>query len=188
MGNRINVKNAGYATVTTNSASEYVIGQKTDLSGLMNIDLAFTLSTGKLYGDGVITSNQSQITGATLKVALNKIPITDRAVITGSTITNGILDVTTDDNAPQIAFYAETEADDGTKEQLWLLCGKAQPIGITGKQKEDNLNYSTDEMTINFIARMKDKKVLRMGDTSNSAFTSVISNAFASDPDATGTI
>ncbi len=184
MGNRINVQNAKVALVMTNTKTDYALDTAMDLPGLMSIDLALTLATGTLYGDGVKKSDQSKVTGATLKVGLNKIPIQVRAKMTGAKITNGILDVTTDDQAPKIAFYAETEADDGTKEQLWLLCGEAQPIGLAGKQTENNINFSTDELTINFTQREKDKKVLRLADTANEDFTK--SEEFANDPDELG--
>lgn len=185
MGNRINVRNAKWVPVMENTTSEYTLGTAIPLPGLMSIDLTLTLATGVLYGDGVKKSNQSKVTGATAKVALNKIPIEARAAMTGATLTNGILDVKTTDQAPKGALYAETEADDGTKEQLWLLCGEAQPIGLSGKQTEGSINFSTDEMTIEFTERDKDNKVLRLADTANKDFTAEASTAFAEDPDAT---
>lgn len=184
MGNRINVRNAKVAIVTTNTKEEYLLDSAMELPGLMNIDLAITMATGTLYGDGVKKSDQSKVTGATLKIGVNKIPIEVRARITGASFTNGILDVSTDDQAPKIAFYGETEEDDGEKEQLWLLCGEAQPIGLAGKQAEGNINFSTDELTINFTPREKDKKVLRLADTANESFTK--SQEFAANPDELG--
>lgn len=182
---RINVRNAKYALVKENTIESYTLESEMHLlPGLRDIDLAIQLATGTLYGDGVIEENSSKVTGATLKIGINKIAIEDRARMTGAQITNGIMDVTTDDVAPYIALYLETESSKaGGKEQMWLLCGQAQPIGIAGQQSETNVNYSTDTMTIQCVCRKKDNKVLRLGDTENAAFTEEMSTDFASNPD-----
>lgn len=182
---RINVRNAKYALVKENTIESYTLESEMHLlPGLRDIDLAIQLATGTLYGDGVIEENSSKVTGATLKLGINKIAIEDRARMTGAKITNGIMDVTTDDVAPYIALYLETESSKaGGKEQMWLLCGQAQPIGIAGQQSETNVNYSTDTMTIQCVCRKKDNKVLRLGDTENAAFTEEMSTDFASNPD-----
>lgn len=184
---RINVENAGYALVTTNTSVNYLLGTKVSLPGLRSIDLTLQLASGKLYGDGSIACNIAQATGATVKVDINKIAIENRAKMLGQTYDNGILDVKAGDTAPLMALYVEVVSDQGTKEQMWFLCGVAQPFGLTGQQREDNINFSTDSMTVEFKPRMLDKKIYRLGDTANADFTSAHSLAFASNPDATGT-
>lgn len=183
MGNRVNVRNAAYALVTQNDSTGYTIGALKPLPGLMSMDITTQISTGTLYGDGVIKSNKAKLTGATATFAINKIAIEDRAAMSGATINaDGIMEVATSDIQPQIAFYAETEADDGTKEQIWLLVGTVQPIGLNGSQAEANINYSTDTMTINFIERDLDHKVFKLADTANATFTKT--TEFAANPDA----
>lgn len=184
MGNRINVKNAALVEVTANTETSYEIGEILKLPGLMSIDLTLLMATGELYGDGALSSKISRITGATLKFGVNKVPLEGRVLLNGSVISEeGILDVSTDDKQKTVAFYAETEADDNTKEQLWLLCGNAQPFGISGKQSEGNITFSTDEVTIDFIRRKMDKKVLRLADTVLKKFTEENSKKFALHPD-----
>ena len=184
MGNRINVTNAALVEVTANTEESYEIGTILRLPGLMHIDLTLLMATGELYGDGALSSKISRITGAVLKFGVNKVPIEGRVLLNGSVISDeGILDVSTDDKQKTIAFYAETEADDKTKEQLWLLCGNAQPFGMSGKQSEGNISFSTDEVTIDFIRRKMDKKVLRLADTAFKKFTEENSKKFALHPD-----
>lgn len=187
MGYRINVKNFKYALVSVDNSTTYTIGDVVPVPGLMTVDLTLLSSTGELYGDGALVSKIAKLTGATLKLGHDKLPIVDRAALLGATITDGILDLKTSDTPAKVACYFEVEQDDGTKEQMWLLAGKAEPIGLSAKQAEGNINYSTDEITINFVRRELDNKVLRMGDTSNSSFTSTVSAAFATDPDAKAT-
>lgn len=181
---RINVRNAKYALLEENTNESYKLGTKYKLPGLRDIEIAIQLATGTLYGDGVIEENSSKITGATVKIGINKIAIEDRARMSGAKITNGIMDVTTDDVAPHIALYLETESSKaGGKEQLWLLCGQAQPIGLSGQQSEANVNYSTDTMTIQCVKRKKDNKVLRLGDTESKDFSEKMAEAFAENPE-----
>lgn len=182
---RINVRNAKYALITENTTDAYTLGEKMyPLPGLRDIDIAVQLATGTLYGDGVIEENSSKITGAIVKIGINKIAIEDRARMSGAKITNGIMDVTTDDVAPYIALYLETESSKaGGREQMWLLCGQAQPIGLTGQQSEANVNYSTDTMTIQCVSRKKDNKVLRLADTESVLFSDKMSEGFAKNPD-----
>lgn len=187
MGYRINVKNFKYAPVTTNDDSTYAIGDVKAVPGLMTVDLTLLSSTGELYGDGALTSKIAKLTGATIKLGHDKLPLADRAAMLGATVKDGIMDLATSDTPAEIAVYFETELDNGGKEQCWLLSGKAEPIGMAAKQAEGNINYSTDEITINFVRRLKDNKVLRLGDTDDANFTAEISTAFAANPDASGT-
>lgn len=186
-GYRINVANAKVAKVTENTDASYTISDVTKLPGLRSIDFTPLLATGQLYGDGVLVEDAAMITGGTVKIDNNKIEIATRAMITGSEYKDGVLDVKTTDVAPEIALYVETEASNGTKEQMWFLCCKAQPFGVNGTQRENNINYSTDSLTLSCFPRAKDKKVLRMADTEDKTFTSEMSTKFAAHPDMTTT-
>lgn len=186
-GYRINVSNAKVAKVTENTDASYTISDVTKLPGLRSIDFTPLLATGQLYGDGVLVEDAAMITGGTVKIDNNKIAIATRAMITGSEYKDGVLDVKTTDVAPEIALYVETEASNGTKEQMWFLCCKAQPFGVNGTQRENNINYSTDSLTLSCFPRAKDKKVFRMADTEDETFTSEMSTKFAEHPDMTTT-
>lgn len=179
---RINCENAGYALVSANTSAAYTVSTKKPVAGLMTADIAFSLASGTLYGDGTIKENIGQITGATLTVELNKLDIDARAELMGHSYSNGILDVKAGDTPPEIAFYFEMPSSKGTKEQIWLLVGKAQPSNIAGNQRTENINFTTDSMTINFVANEKDKIVMRLADTADSAFTTASSTSFATAP------
>lgn len=184
---RINVDNFKYAPVSVNEAGTYTIGTLVPIPGLMAIDLGFMLASGELYGDGALASKLSKITGATLKVDLNKLPVADRAYLMGATVIDGIMDVKASDTPNFVACYFEIPQDDGNKEQLWLLVGQSDPSNITAKQSESNITFSTDSITINFKPRNLDKKVLRYADTSTNGFSEIISKMLETNPDASGT-
>lgn len=184
MGYRINVKNAKYAKILTDTAAGYTIDTPKALPGLMTIDVTMLSASGELYGDGALVSKLAKITGATVKLGLNKIPTAVKADILGANVDDkGILTVTTEDVIPRIAIYCETEQDDGKKEQMWFLAGQAEPIGVSGQQATSSVNYSTEELTVNFIRRLKDKAVYKLIDTSDEGIDSATSTAFETNPD-----
>jgi len=186
-GYRINVANAKVAKITENTETAYVLSDVRRLPDLRQIDFTPLLATGQLYGDGVLVEDAAMVTGGTVKIDTNKVAIAERAMITGAEYKEGILDIKTTDVPPEIALYVETEASNCTKEQMWFVCCKAQPFGISGKQRENNINYSTDSLTLSCFPRKKDKKVFRMADTEDKTFTEEMSAKFAEHPDMAAT-
>lgn len=184
MGYKFNVKNCKYAPVSVDTDSTYTLGTPVDLPDLRTIDIAFTVATGELYGDGALVAKDSRLTGAQAKIGIDKVPQAARAAMLGHTITaDGVMTVKTTDTPIKIALYAEIELNNGGYEAFWLMSGKCQPINITGAQSESNINYTTDELTIDFIRRLKDKAVIFYADTDNVAFDSTNQTAFKSSPD-----
>ena len=187
MGYKMNVKNCQYAPVSVDTDSTYTLGTIVALPAIRTVDIAFTLATGELYGDGEIVSKRAKLTGAQLRLGIDKLPQAARAAMLGHTVetSKGILDVKTTDVPIEIAMYMEIELDNGGFEAVWLLVGKAQPVNITGNQSETSINYTTDELTIDFIRREKDKCVLKYADTDNSDFTGAVRTSFKAGPDVT---
>lgn len=187
MGYKMNVKNCQYAPVSVDTDSTYTLGTIVALPAIRTVDIAFTLATGELYGDGEIVSKRAKLTGAQLRLGIDKLPQAARAAMLGHTVetSKGIMDIKTTDTPIKIAVYMEIELDDGGFEAVWLLSGKAQPVNITGNQSETSINYTTDELTIDFIRREKDKCVIKYADTDNSDFTSTVQTAFKAGPDVT---
>lgn len=186
MGYKMNVKNCQFAPVSVDTDSTYTIGTIVALPAIRTVDIAFTLATGELYGDGEIVSKRAKITGAQLRLGIDKIPQAARAAMLGHTVNaKGIMSVKTTDVPIEIAMYMEIELDNGGYEAVWLLAGKAQPVNITGNQSETNINYTTDELTVDFIRRELDKDVIKYADTDNENFDSAAQAAFKASPDVT---
>ncbi len=184
MGFKMNVKNCKYAPVSVDTTETYTLGTAVNLPAIRTVDIAFTLATGELYGDGEVVSKRAKLTGATLRLGIDKLPQAARAAMLGHTVNaKGIMSVKTTDTPAKIAVYLEIELDDGGYEAVWLLSGKAQPVNITGNQSETSINYTTDELTIDFIRREKDKQVIAYADTDNENFDSSAQTSFRSSPD-----
>ena len=183
-GYRINVRNLKVALVSKNDTEGYEIGELKPVAGLMTIGFVPIMASGQLFGDGEVAEDLARLTGATVKLDANKIPLNIRGMITGSKYEKGILDLATTDIPPEIALYCETEASNKSKEQMWFLCGKAQPFGVNAKQQEgNNITYSTDSITIGCKPRKLDKKVARLADTDMEDFEEGASEKLALHPD-----
>lgn len=169
--NRINIKNAVYCKMLTDEAGSTTYDEPKSLSPAMQVQLTTTLATGVLHGDGVQQENIAKITGISMVLDVNKVPIEDRAVILGNKYENGILEEVEGDEAPYIAVGYEVPETNGCKELIWLLKGRAQPYNSNVQQSTNNINFSTDSVTINFIPRDSDGRIRFFGDTANPELT-----------------
>ncbi len=172
--NRINVKNLVYAVLTSDDHTATTYGDIKPISPAMQIQLTPTVSSGTLYGDGVKQEEISKLTGMTLVMDVNKVPIDARAEINGNTYENGVLVEKATDQAPYIAIGYIVEQTENTAEYIWLLKGKAQPYASTVQQSTENINYSTDSITVNFIPRDSDGEIRRFGDSADNEFTTAM--------------
>ena len=101
--NRININNAVYCKMLTDEAGSTTYDEPKSLSPAMQVQLTTTLATGVLHGNGVQQENIAKITGISMVLDVNKVPIEDRAVILGNKYENGILEEVEGDEAPYIA-------------------------------------------------------------------------------------
>lgn len=154
---RINVENLVYAIVESDTAQETVYGKPKKLSEAMQIQLTPTVASASLYGDGVKQSVISKLTGLTAVIDATKIHIEDRALILGQTYENGKLWESGKDVPKYCAIgYKVPHDEEGVAEYIWLLKGKAQPYASTVTQATDSINFSTDSITVDFVARESD--------------------------------
>lgn len=183
-GYRINVRNCQRAQVTANSTSSYTIGTPAAMPTLRSVDIALTSATGTLYGDGEKVSEIGLLTGATLNIGIDKLTSDDKVALLGATKnSSGVVTYKTTDKPVVTAMYMEIEHDDGGYEAIWLLCGKAQPLSVNAQQREDNITFSTETLTMNFVRREKDKALMKMADTDDTAFNTAAQTSFKTSPD-----
>lgn len=176
--NRINVARLVYCLLLTDTAEGTTYGPVKPFGKAMQIQLTPQVATGTLYGDGNKEEDVGMLKGIAVAVDTNKVFAETRAEIMGNTIVDGIVIEKAGDQPPDIAVGYEVEQLGGTKEQVWLLKGKAQPGNQTIQQSTDNLNFSTDSTTINFIPRESDSQIRFFGDTANTDYTAAQAAAF----------
>lgn len=176
--NRINIVRPVYCLLLTDTEEGTTYGPVKPFGKIMQVQLTPQVATGTLYGDGGKEEDVGILTGMAVAVDVNKIFPEVRAEIMGNEMIDGVVIEKVGDQPPEIAFGYEVEQLGNTKEQVWLLKGRAQPANQTIQQTTDNINFSTDSVTINFIGRESDKQVRFYGDTANSTYSEEQAAAF----------
>lgn len=187
--NRINVKNLVYAVLEKDDAQSVEYGQIKPFGKIMQIQITPGLATGTLMGEGVKQEVISKLTGLTVVVDINKLPIDVRVEILGNTYEDGIATEKAGDEPREIALGFMVEQTGKTAEYIWLLKGRPQPYGSTVGQQEESIKFSTDSVTIEFVPREHDGELRKFADSADSDFTKEKQDAwFKTVPGSTGTV
>lgn len=169
---KINIKNPVYCEVLTDTAEGTTYGAVKSLGEAQQIQVTAVSSTGQLYGDGAIVDSSAKLSGLTVVLNTTKVSVEAKADIYNYTVTNGVVQVKAGVQAKYIAIGYEVEQTSGDSEYVWLLKGRPQTINENVNQSEANVNYSTDQMTIDFVKRKSDDMIQYFADAANEDFTS----------------
>lgn len=168
---KINIKKPVYCILTSDTSEGTTYGDVKSLGEAQQAQVTAVSSTGQLYGDGAIVDSSSKITGLTVVLSTTKIPVEAIADIYNYTVTNGVVQIQAGQQANYIAVGYEVEQTTGDSEYIWLLKGRPQPLNSDVQQSEQNVNYSTDQMTIDFVKRIYDDMLEYYADAANADFT-----------------
>lgn len=146
---RINVKNLYMAKATKQEDGQVVFDKPEHIIGMEKISRKTQMASGKKYGDGKIRKNSIKKSGYELSLSLNNLPSEWRNYLEGTTFTDGGVEYATSKDIPNyFAIGWEVEKTGGFSEFVWFPFCQAQPIEQETQQTEDNINYSTDSITI----------------------------------------
>ena len=148
---KINVQNVHLAEITKSPEGEIAFGKPEHVVGAMQIGRNPQIASGQLYGDGKISHETSKKVRYELNVDLNKLPTKWRRYMEGVTVTTGVESGTSKDEPNPFAIGWEVEKTGDQKELVWFVYCLANPIQETTRQSEDNINYSTDSITISAL-------------------------------------
>lgn len=148
---KINVQNVHLAEITESPEGELTHGTPEHVAGAMEIGRVPQISGGQLYGDGKIRKETSRKVKYQITANLNKLPTKWRRYMEGVTVKNGVESATSKDEPKPFAMGWEVEKTGEKKEMIWFLYCKAEPIQETTRQSEDNVNFSTDNLTISAL-------------------------------------
>ena len=145
---KINVQNVHLAEITESPEGAITFGTPEHVVGAMEFGRVPQLAKGQLYGDGKITHSTSRKIAYQITDNLNKLPTKWRRYMEGVQVNNGVESGTSKDDPKPFAIGWEVEKTGDHKEIIWFLYCLAEPIQQSDKQSEDNINYSTDSVTI----------------------------------------
>lgn len=175
---RINIKKPVYAEVTSDTKEGTTYGEVKSLGEAQQAQITASIASGQLYGDGAIVDSSAILTGMSMVLSTTKVPIEAQADIYNYKVDNGVVQVKAGVKPKYIAVGYEVEQTDGSRELVWLLKGRPQPLNSDVKQSEGNVNYSTDSMTIDFVRRISDNMLKFFADESNPELTKAQADAW----------
>lgn len=164
---RVNVKNLKYALLTADTVATNTYSAPVAVADLAKVELKPILAQGQVYGDGVMRSKQSRITGYTLNIDLSSLPLSARAALLGQTVTSGSVEATGQETIPFVAIGFQIEKDDGKSEYFWLYKGRVTPPSDMAEQSEDQIKFSKTALEFTFVPRIKDGKLYKFSDESD---------------------
>lgn len=148
---KINVKNVHLAEITKSPEGVLTFSTPEHVAGAMEIGKVPQLATGQLYGDGKISKETSRKVKYQITVGLNKLLTKWRRYMEGVTVVAGVESGKSNDEPKPFAIGWEVEKTGGEKELIWFLYCLAEPVQTTDRQSEENINYSTDSITISAL-------------------------------------
>jgi len=167
---KINIKHPVYALLTADASTGTTYGSVKTFGEAQQVTVTPAVATGNLYGNGSKVDASVKLTGLTVSYKATKIPIETLADIYNYDVTSGVMSVSS--KVPNyIAFGYEVEQTTGKSEYVWLLKGRPQPITEDVTQSQDNITYSTDTISIEFVERLSDNLFEKFADANNDDFT-----------------
>lgn len=108
----------------------------------------------RAYGDNTTAEIAVVAGNITVTAAFHKLPMEDRVILSGlETSEEGITAYGSNDTPPYSACVFAKTHEDGSKEWVGLPKGIFLRAGINGQTKSDGVEFSSDEITAEFMNR-----------------------------------
>lgn len=134
--------------------SDVAIGEPERIEFLQTIGVEMPQEPVRAYGDNktaeiAVTSGNTTVTSA-----FHKLPMEDRIVLLGlDTTSEGLTAYGSSDTPPYAACVFAKTHEDGSTEWVGLPKGIFLRPGINGQTKSDGVEFSSDEITAEFMDR-----------------------------------
>lgn len=175
---RINLTDPVYAEVLTDENEGTTYGEVKSLGEAQQAQVTPSVASGQLYGNGAIVDSSAMLTGLSMVLSTTKIPIEAQVDIYNYEVKDGVVQVKAGTKPKYIAVGYVVEQTNGSRELVWLLKGRPQPLNSDVKQSEGNINYSTDSITIDFVRRKSDGMLKFFADEANPELTKAQADAW----------
>lgn len=124
-----------------------------------------------LYADNQAVDTANVTSRYSLTIDTATLPLEYKALLLGHTIENGVMTVTSEDNAPYFAIMFETTKRNGKKRYVKFLKVRFSEPSETAQTKEEGVTYNTPSMTATAIYR-NDKKAIYQADEEADGYVS----------------
>ncbi|WP_110928414.1 major tail protein [Bacillus massiliglaciei] len=120
---------------------------------LQNIEIEMPQEAVRAYGDNRVAEIAVASGNTSVTSAFHKVPKEDKQVLFGLEVNGGIYAYGSDDEPPYVACVFAKTYQDGSTEWVGLPKGIFLRPNITGQTKEDGVEFSSDEVTAEFMDR-----------------------------------
>lgn len=146
---RINITNLHLAEIEEAEDGSITFKDPERIIGVEQVSRVPSVSSGRLYGDGLVRHNVNKKTAYELVLNANNIPAKWRSYIEGTTIAaSGVESATSKDNPKPLAVGWEVEKTGGKSDFVWFPYCIGSPVEQSTQQSEDNINFSRDQITL----------------------------------------
>lgn len=168
---KIGMKDLYYAKLTKDDATGVTYEAPTLITGAISAKISPKSDTQTLYADDGAFETASQLSEISVELELADLPLTVQAALLGHTVSNGVLEAKSTDQAPYVAIGWRSLKSNGKYRYYWLLKGKFEIPDDESQTKEDKANFQTAKIKGTFVCRIYDGKWKLVGDEDESGFS-----------------
>ncbi|MGE6379979.1 major tail protein [Peribacillus muralis] len=146
-----------YYAVIDETGAAVTIGTPERVKFLQTISIEMPQEAVRAYGDNKTAEIAVSSGNTTVTSAFHKLPDEDKAVLFGLEKTKGgLYSFGSNDTPPYVACVFAKTFGDGSKEWVGLTKGIFMRPNIEGKTKEDGVDFSSEEISAEFMDREVD--------------------------------
>lgn len=145
-----------YALLTADDESSFTAATIERVKFLQTIEIEMPQEMVRAYGDNKTAEIATSNGNTTITTGFHTLPMEDRVKLFGLEVVEGLAAYGSNDNPPYVTCVFARTYEDGSKEWVGLTKGKFMRTPISGQTKEDATEFSTSEMTGEFMERFVD--------------------------------
>ena len=167
----LNVRDVYIAFLIKDSESGAEYEDPVKIPGTMQLQLAPRVATAALYGDGRVRHQVNRVDGYNITFDHNKIPAQIIMKMKGQHLDKetGVRRSAVTDQPKEFAMGWTAELTGEDVEVTWLPKCVSAPSNKNIQQATENINYSTDSLTVTSLALEYNNDFEYIGDTSDKA-------------------
>lgn len=142
-----------YGVLAVDTDSSASVTKVERIKFLQNIEVELPQEIVRAYGDNTTAELAISNGNVTVATTFHTVPTEDKAVLFGLETVDGITSYGADDNPPYVACVFAKTYGNGATEWVGLLKGMFMRPGISGKTKEDGTEFTSDEVSGEFMER-----------------------------------
>ena len=153
---QVGLRDLHIAILTEDTADLVSYEAPQSIVGAINATINPTVNTQELFADDQLWESVSALGKIDVEVETAELPLETQGLLSGHTVTNGVLVEKADTLAPHVALGFRSLKSNGGWRYVWLLKGVPQPMAEDYATRTDNVEHKTPKMRFTFMPRIHD--------------------------------